>query len=185
MSHIDVAVFIGSLRNGSHSEQIAKAISKIAPAPLALSLVEIGQLPLYNPDLDGQDTPKVWTDFRNRVRSADAFLFVTPEYNRSIPAVLKNALDVGSRPYGENAWRGKPGAVVSHSIGSLGGFGANHHLRQCLTFLDVPVFQQPEAYVANSANVADDDGNFQREETGLFFSTFTERFARWIASNSV
>ena len=115
----------------------------------ASTLLQIGDLPLYNPDLDGATPPAAWTAFRARIKSADAVLFVTPEYNRSVPGVLKNAIDVGSRPYGQSAFAGKPAAVVSSSIGPISGFGANHHLRQSLAFLDMPTLQQPEVYLAS------------------------------------
>lgn len=124
----DVAVIVGSLRKASINRMVANALAELAPAGLKLGIVEIGQLPLYNQDGD-DDPPAEWTAFRERVRAADSVLFVTPEYNRSVPAALKNALDVGSRPYGKSAWSGKPGAVVSASPGGIGGFGANHHLR--------------------------------------------------------
>ena len=121
----------------------------MAPPSLKLEFVEIGRLPLYNQDEDA-NPPAVWIEFRARIKGADAVLFVTPEHNRSVPAALKNALDVGSRPYGQSAWNGKPGAVISASPGAIGGFGANHHLRQSLVFLNVPAMQQPEAYIGGA-----------------------------------
>ena len=129
----DVAVFVGSLRKDSINRKVANALVGLVPPSLKLSIVEIGQLPLYNQDADEQP-PAAWTAFRGRLRAADAVLFVTPEHNRSVPAALKNALDVGSRPYGHSVWNGKPGAVISASPGAIGGFGANHHLRQSLVF---------------------------------------------------
>jgi chromate reductase, NAD(P)H dehydrogenase (quinone) len=125
----DVAVFVGSLRKESINRKLAKALAELAPSSLKLEIVEIGQLPLYSQD-DDQNPPQAYTEFRARVKAADAVLFVTPEYNRSVPGVLKNALDVASRPYGQSAWNGKPGAVISASPSAIGGFGANHHLRQ-------------------------------------------------------
>lgn len=183
MSTINVAVLVGSLREGSHSRQIARALSQIAPAPLTLAIVEIGDLPFYNPDHEGETAPAAWLKFREQILASDAVLFVTPEYNRSVPAVLKNALDVGSRPYGQSVWAGKPGAVVSQSIGALGGFGANHHLRQSLTFLDIPVLQQPEAYLGNSASFVDADGAFANPDSEAFLRSFLDKFAIWIARN--
>lgn len=174
-----IAVLVGSLRKDSHSRQIAQALIRTAPATLSLSIVEIEALPFYNSDLETDDRPSAWTDFRAQVAAADGLLFITPEYNRSVPAVLKNALDVASRPYGENVWAGKPAAVVSQSIGALGGFGANHHLRQTLTFLDVPVMQQPEAYIGNSASLFDASGGFVLESTRTFFANFLESYAAW------
>ena len=131
---LDVAAFVGSLRKDSINRKVANALGEVAPAELKVGIVEIGQLPIYNQD-DDVNPPAEWTAFRERIRAADAVLFVTPEHNRSVPAALKNALDVGSRPYGKSAWSGKPGAVISASPGAIGGFGANHHLRQSLVFL--------------------------------------------------
>ena len=142
---LDVAVLVGSLRKDSINRKMANALAELAPEGLKLSIVEIGQLPIYNQDAD-ENPPTEWKAFRERIRAADAVLFVTPEHNRSVPAALKNAIDVGSRPYGQSAWNGKPGAVVSASPGGVGGFGANHHLRQSLVFLNVPAMAQPEAY---------------------------------------
>ena len=140
-----VAVLVGSLRKASINRKLALALAELAPPSLQLQLVEIGDLPLYDEDIDVSPAPEAYSRFREQVRGADALLFVTPEYNRSIPAPMKNAIDVGSRPYGQSVFSGKPGAVLSASPGAIGGFGANHHLRQCLVFLDVYVLQQPEA----------------------------------------
>jgi chromate reductase len=116
----DVAVIVGSLRKGSLNRQVANALAELAPATLKLDIIDIGHLPIYNQDGD-EEPPASWTEFRDRIRAADGVLFVTPEHNRSVPAALKNALDVGSRPYGKNVWSGKPGAVVSASPGGIGG----------------------------------------------------------------
>src|SRR5262249_21217554 len=140
---------------------------------------EIGQLPLYNQDQDA-DPPEAWKALRQRIRAADAVLFVTPEYNRSVPGVLKNALDVGSRPYGQNAWAGKPVAVISVSPAAIGGFGAILHLRQSLVFLNVPAMPQPEAYIGGAANLFDADGQVAKPETREFLRTFIAAFAAWI-----
>ncbi len=176
-----IAVFVGSLRKGSFSRKTAIALTKLAPASPALDIIEIGQLPLYNQDYDDEgNPPEVWTEFRQRVKSFDGFLFVTPEYNRSVPAVLKNALDVGSRPYGQSVWGGKPGAVVSVSPGTIGGFGANHHLRQSLVFLDVLPLQQPEAYIGGAAQLFDAEGNVTNEATFKFLQDFMAAFADWV-----
>jgi len=122
--------------------------------------------------------------FRQQVKSADAVLFVTPEYNRSVPGVLKNALDVGSRPYGSSVWSGKPGAVVSVSPGAIGGFGANHHLRQSLVFLDVPTLQQPEAYIGGAAKLFDDEGRLINEGTQGFITKFMQAYAAWVEKHA-
>jgi chromate reductase len=145
----DVAVIVGSLRKGSLNRQVANALAELAPATLKLNIIDIGHLPIYNQDGD-EEPPASWREFRDRIKAADGVLFVTPEHNRSVPAALKNALDVGSRPYGKNVWSGKPGAVVSASPGGIGGFGANHHLRQSLVFLNVPAMAQPEAYIGGA-----------------------------------
>src|ERR1700726_1802730 len=142
---MNVCVLVGSLRKASLNRMLANALISLAPSSMKLGIVEIGQLPFFNQDLETSSSPAVWTAFRQRVKAADAVLFVTPEYNRSMPAVLKNALDVGSRPYGSSVWDRMPGAIVSGSPGAIGGFGANHHLRQSLVFLNVPTLQQPEA----------------------------------------
>jgi chromate reductase len=176
----DVAVIVGSLRKGSYTRMVARALIAEAPAELALEIVEIRDLPLYDQDLDGSP-PAPWTAFKERIRRADALLFATPEYNRSVPGPLKNAIDVGSRPYGQSAWEGKPGAVISVSPSGIGGFGANHHLRQSLVFLNVPVMQQPEAYVGNAATLFDQAGTLTNEKTRAFLRGYVEAFAAWIA----
>jgi chromate reductase, NAD(P)H dehydrogenase (quinone) len=173
-----VAVIVGSLRKGSFNRMVAKALCGLAPG-LDCEIVEIGQLPLYNQDLDDKP-PQEWVEFRDRIRAADAVLFVTPEYNRSVPGVLKNAIDVGSRPYGHSAWEKKPAAVVSASPGGIGGFGANHHLRQSLVFLDMPVMQQPEAYIGGVSKLLDEEGAVVKEETREFLRKVMETFAAWI-----
>ena len=174
-----VAVLIGSLRRDSFSRKTAHAIAARAPANLQLEQIPISELPLYNQDLETQTPPAAWVEFRRKVAAADAVLFITPEYNRSVPAVLKNALDVGSRPYGQSVFDGKPGAVVSVSIGAIGGFGANHHLRQSLTFLNVPVLQQ-EAYIGNAGSLFDEEGRLQNEGTEKFLQTFATAFGKWV-----
>ncbi len=177
----DVAVIVGSLRKESINRKLANALAELAPAPLKLSIVEIGQLPLYNQDSD-EHPPAEWTQFRERIRAADAVLFVTPEYNRSVPAPLKNAIDVGSRPYGKSAWNGKPGAVVSASPGNIGGFGANHHLRQSLVFLNVPAMPQPEAYLGAADKLFDANGKLTNDGTRKFLQGFLEAFGEWITA---
>jgi chromate reductase len=147
---------------------------------MKLETVEIGQLRFFNQDLETGSSPVQWTAFRQRVMAADAVLFVTPEYNRSVPAVLKNALDVGSRPYGSSVWDRKPGAVVSCSPGAIGAFGANHHLRQSLVFLNVPTMQQPEAYVGHADKLFDERGKLVSDGTRKFLQEFMQAFANWI-----
>ena len=137
-----VAVLVGSLRKASLNRKVAQALGELAPSSLKLKIVEIGELPLYNEDID-VDPPAAYKAFREQIKDTQGLLFVTPEYNRSVPGALKNAIDVGSRPYGQSVFSDKPGAVISVSPGAVGGFGANHHLRQSLVFLDVPCMQQP------------------------------------------
>ena len=175
-----VAVLVGSLRAGSLNRLAAQNLAALAPTGMELQIVEIGQLPLYNQDLD-EAPPQPWVLFRDQIKTADAVPFVTPEYNRSVPGVLKNAIDVGSRPYGHSVWSGKPGAVMSVSPGAIGGFGANHHLRQSMVFLNVPMMQQPEAYVGGAANLFDDSGAVANEGTRKFFENFMVAFSAWIA----
>lgn len=175
----NVCVLVGSLRKASFNRTLANALISLAPSSLKLEIVEIGQLPLYNEDVD-IDPPASWIAFRQRVKGADAVLFVTPEYNRSVPAALKNALDVGSRPYGSSVWDRKPGAIVSGSPGAIGAFGANHHLRQSLVFLNVPTMQQPEAYLGRVDKLFDEHGNIAGEGTGKFLQGFIQAFANWI-----
>ncbi len=176
----DVAVIVGSLRKGSLNRKLAHALIGLAPPPLTLEIVEIGALPLYNADLDEGDVPAVWTAFRERMQRVQGVLFVTPEYNRSVPAPLKNAIDVGSRPYGKSVWSGKPAAIVSGSPGAIGGFGANHHLRQSFVFLDMPAMQQPEAYIGGADKLFDADGMLTNESTRGFLGKFMHAYAAWL-----
>ena len=175
----NVAVLVGSLRKESLTRKVAKAVAALAPASLRFEIVEIGQLPLYNQDLENTP-PAEWVAFRDKIRVADAVLFATPEYNRSVPGALKNAIDVGSRPREANAFNGKPGAVISVSPGLISGFGANHHLRQMLVFLNVPAMAQPEAYVGGANKLFDAGGNLTNDSTRDFLKNFAESFARWI-----
>ena len=179
----NVAVIVGSLRKASINRQIAHALVELAPAQLKLKIVEIGHLPHYNQDTD-ENSPPVFTEFRGRIKAADAVLIVTPEYNRSVPGVLKNALDIGSRPYGQSAWNGKPGAVVSASIGPLGGFGANHHLRQSLVCLNVPTMAQPEAYLGGADKFFDPSGELTDDRTRKSLTQFIQAYAAWVANNT-
>ncbi|KAA9345780.1 NADPH-dependent FMN reductase [Adhaeribacter soli] len=182
MEKYKIAVFVGSLRKGSYNLKTAKALMALAPESLSLELVNIGDLPMFNEDLE--DTPpKEWTALREKIHAADGLLFLTPEYNRSVPGVLKNAIDVGSRPYGQNAWDGKPGAVVSVSIGDISGFGANHHLRQSLTFVNVPTMAQPEAYIGNAGELFDENGNLTNDSTKEFLRSFMEAFEKWVKTH--
>jgi chromate reductase, NAD(P)H dehydrogenase (quinone) len=179
MNSYKIAVIVGSLRKESYNLKTAKALMGMVPETLSFELLPIGDLPLYNEEYDGA-SPEQYNRFREQLRSFDGFLFLTPEYNRSVPGVLKNAIDVGSRPYGQNCWDGKPGAIVSVSISSLGGFGANHHLRQSLVFINVPAMPQPEAYIGNAQNLFDESGNLTNQSTREFLQTFMTAFENWV-----
>ena len=174
-----VAVVVGSLRKGSYNRKMALALEKLAAPSLKLGIVEIRDLALYDEDLEAAP-PQAWLDFRAAIRGADAVMFVTPEYNRSVPGGLKNAIDVGSRPYGQSVWSRKPCAVISVSPGAIGGFGANHHLRQSLVFLDMPVLQQPEAYIGGAASLFADDGSIANEGALKLMTRLLEAFAALI-----
>jgi chromate reductase len=174
-----VAVVIGSLRKDSLNRKMAHALIERAPATLEMRIVEIRDLPLYNQDDDAAPN-RAMLAFRDAIRPVDAVLFVTPEYNRGTPGVLKNAIDVGSRPYGHSVWAGKPCAIVSVSPGATGGFGSNHQLRQSLVFFDMPAMQQPEAYIGGADKLFDADGRMINEGTGKFLDKIMLAFAAWI-----
>lgn len=176
-----VAVLVGSLRKESFSRKTAKALAKLTPE-LDFDFLDIGAVSYFNQDLE-ENPPADWVSFRERIAAADAVLFVTAEYNRSVPGVLKNAIDVASRPYGKGALLGKPAAIISTSIGAIGGFGANHHLRQSLAFLDMPVMAQPEAYIGNAASLFDDEGNLTNDATRDFLTKFGKAFTAFIEKN--
>lgn len=182
MKKYQVAVFVGSLRKESYNLKLAKALIDLSPESFQLNIVNIGALPFYNEDVEAT-APASWKTLREQLAAADAVLFLTPEYNRSVPAVLKNAIDVGSRPYGKNAWNGKPGAVISVSIGGISGFGANHHLRQSLVFVNVPTMAQPEAYIGGAADLFDAQGQLNNESTKGFLKKFMSAFETWIETN--
>ncbi|MDD5102327.1 MAG: NAD(P)H-dependent oxidoreductase [Endomicrobiaceae bacterium] len=184
MSSKKIAIIIGSLRKESFNRKMANTLITISPTSLALEILEISGLSMYNQDLD-ETPPTEWTEFRNHLKIFDGVLFITPEYNRSLPAVIKNAIDIGSRPYGQSVWNGKPGAVISVSPGAMGGFGANHHLRQSLAFLNIPTMQQPEAYIGNAANLFDNSGNLINESTQEFLKNFLDTFSKWVYRISV
>ncbi|RZL10464.1 MAG: NAD(P)H-dependent oxidoreductase [Rubrivivax sp.] len=178
----NIAVLVGSLRQDSINRRLAEALAALAPSSLGLNIVEIGQMPFYNEDDEAQ-APQAWRDFRDQVRGADGVLFVSPEYNRSIPAVLKNAIDVGSRPYGKSVWDGKPTAVVTASPSPIGGFGANHHLRQTMVFLNMPALQMPEAYIGRADTLFDDQGGVKEASTREFLTKFLQAFDGWVAQH--
>lgn len=172
-----VGIILGSLRKNSFSEQVAKNVVQLFPSDVETEFIEIGNLPLYNQDYDEQEIEE-YTAFRNKIKELNGVLFVTPEHNRSFPAALKNALDVGSRPYGSNVWNEKVAGIISHSPSNLSGFGANHHLRQPLAFLNMYVVQQPEVYLANVHELLDENGKINNEDTVQFLQGFVNEFVR-------
>ena len=182
MKKYNIAVIVGSIRKESFNLKTAKALIELAPESLSFEILDIADLPMFNEDLEATP-PNEWVTFREQIRAADGLLFLTPEYNRSVPGVLKNAIDVGSRPYGQNSWDGKPAAIVSVSIGNISGFGANHHLRQSLVFVNVPTMAQPEAYIGGAASLFDDNGNLTNDSTKDFLKSFMEAFEKWLDSN--
>lgn len=177
-----VAVLVGSLRKESYNRKIAHALVELAPE-LDFQFVEIGDLPFYNEDLETETPPAEWTRFRKEIQGVDGVLLVTPEYNRGVPAALKNAIDVGSRPYGSSVWSGKPVAVISSSQGAQGGFGANHQFRNGFVFLGMPQLQH-EAYIGFTASLFDENGTLVKEDTKKFLKDFTTKFAGFIEKNA-
>lgn len=174
-----IGVIVGSLRKDSYNKKIAEIISKRLESDYEVEFISIDGLPLYNEDLDKDGVvPEEWKKLRKKVSEMDAYVFATPEYNRSVPAVLKNALDIGSRPYGQNVWSGKPAGIISVSTGNIGGFGANHHLRQTMTFLDVFVMQQPEAYISNVTSSFDENGKIS-ERTEKYLNSIADSMNNW------
>lgn len=174
-----VAVLVGSLRKESFTRKVANTLASLAPPTLKFEFVDIGSVSHYNQDLEATP-PRDWLALRDKLRAADAVLFATPEYNRSVPGVLKNAIDVASRPKEDNVFNGKPGAVISVSPGNISGFGANHHLRQMLVFLNVPTMQQPEAYIGGAAKLFDESGTLTNDSTRQFLKSFIDAYAAWV-----
>jgi chromate reductase len=179
MAH-KIAIIVGSLREGSINRKVARSICALRGDNLDCSMIEIGDLPLYNQDLDA-NPPEQWTRFRKQVGEADGVLFCSPEYNRGIPGVLKNAIDVGSRPYGQSVFDKKPAAIVTASPGSIGGFGANHQIRQAGVFLNMPMMQQPEAYLGQvSEDSFDAEGKLNEGPLKELITTLAHAFHDWV-----
>jgi chromate reductase len=177
---IKVAVLVGSLRKDSYNRRLARAVEKLAPQELAFEHVRIDDLPLYDQDFDA-DYPPRCQQLKAQIKSADALLFVTPEYNRSVPGVLKNAIDIASRPYGTNAFAGKPGAVIGASIGATGSALAQQHLRNTLAYLDVPLLGQPEVFVQfKDDGPVDANGEITVDSTRKFLQGFVDRYVEWV-----
>lgn len=174
---VKVGFIIGSTRENSLSQRVAKAIASLLPAEYESEYLMLGHLPLYNQDQDLKDEiPKEHLEFREAVMALDSIIFVTPEHNRSMPAALKNALDIGSRSVRENIWAKKPALIVSQSPGAISGFGANHHLRQTLTFVDMPVVQQPEVYITNTPALFGEEGEILVDGTKDFLQSAVDAF---------
>ena len=177
-----VGVLLGSMRKASTSAALANALQHLCPDELLLERIAIGDMPIYNPD-DEEHAPASWRAFRKSILACDGLLFVSPEYNRSIPAVLKNAIDVGSRPPGQSVWNGKPVAIMTFSPGNLGGFGAHHHLRQSFACLNMPTMPAPEIYLSGSAKLLDEHGAIANPVTSALLARAMTSFARWIELN--
>jgi chromate reductase len=176
-----VGVIVGSLRKAAYTRMLARALPELTPPSLQLVEIGIGDLPLYNYDLETATPPPAWTAFRTAVKATDALLFVTPEFNRGIPGPLKNAMDVGSRPWGDSAWAGKPAGVISLTPGALGAMAANHQLRQVLMAVNVAAMPYPEAYIPDAETLFDASGRLTNESTRQFLQTFMEALVAWVA----
>ncbi|MBE7418601.1 MAG: NAD(P)H-dependent oxidoreductase [Ideonella sp.] len=179
MKPCKVAALVGSLRKDSHNKRLLLAVTKLAPAHLTFETVRIDDLPLYSQDFDG-DYPPNARRLKRDIESAQALLFVTPEYNRSVPGVLKNAIDIASRPWGTNSFKGKPAAVIGASIGAVGTAVAQDHLRGSLHFLDVPTLGQPEVYLQARDGLIAPDGTVTDESTRKFLQGFVDAYAAWV-----
>ena len=175
-----IAIIVGSLRRDSINRKVAQSICAIPGDNLDCSMIEIADLPLYNPDLDA-NPPEQWARFRQQVAAADGVLFVSPEYNRGIPGVLKNAIDVGSRPYGESVFDKKPAAIVTASPGAIGGFGSNHQIRQAAVYLNMPIMAQPEAYLGHlSDDSFDQSGCLKDGALKDVITMLAHAFSGWV-----
>ncbi|MDL2232686.1 NAD(P)H-dependent oxidoreductase [Ruminococcaceae bacterium OttesenSCG-928-L11] len=181
MDQISIGVLVGSERKNGYSLQMARAVSAMMPEPFRMHPISLGQLAMFNQNYDDEGAvPPEWEELRQTVARMDGFLFVTPEYNRSVTPLLKNALDIASRPYGQNRWSEKPCALISLSPGSMGGFGASRHLLQCLSFLNLYVLPQPEMYIGNVAALFDSAGEIANPDTKAFLEGFAARFSDWV-----
>lgn len=178
MSHYKIATIVGSLRKDSFNRKLADAIAKLAPAEFSFKLIPIDDLPLYNQDDDASQTESV-KRFKAEILKSNGLLFVTPEYNRSIPGVLKNAIDHGSRPYGQSVWAGKPAGVLGVSIGASGTAMAQQHLRNVLAYLDVPTLGQPEVFIQMKEGLFDDNGDIGTASKN-FLQNWMDRYVAWV-----
>ena len=183
MSQYQIAVIVGSLRRESINRKLATAVTRLAPSEFSFTQLTIGDLPLYNQDDDANPAEPV-KRLKSEVKAAAGLLFVTPEYNRSIPGVLKNALDHASRPYGQSAWAGKPAGVLGGSMGAIGTACAQQHLRTILAYLDVPTLGQPEAYVQVKEGFFDGDGNLANAENRKFLQNWMDQYVNWVMKHT-
>lgn len=174
-----VGYVVGSLRKESNNRKLANALIKLAPPDFSFKELKIGDLPLYNQDDDKAQAPEVQR-FKTELRACDAVIFVTAEYNRSIPGVLKNAIDQASRPYGQSAWAGKPAGLIGCSTGAIGTAVAQGHLRSCLGFLDMPTLGQPEAYIQVKEGFFDEAGNLANPESRKFLHSWMDKYVAWV-----
>jgi chromate reductase len=179
LDSIKAGLVLGSARPGGWTRKLGRALVELAPAALSIRPIELADLPVYHEELEQPAPPPAWARFRAEVAAVDALLFVTPEYNRSVPAALKNAIDIGSSPDDCSVWSGKPAAIATFSTGMLGGFGANHHLRQSLVFLDLPVMPQPEIYLSHIERLFDDEGTLRPAPGEQLLTPFLQAFAAW------
>ncbi len=178
MSKYQVAVVVGSLRKDSLNKKLANALTKMAPSDFSFKMIDISALPLYNQDEDGSPAPAV-VKFKSEIKAANTLMFVTPEYNRSIPGVLKNALDHASRPYGQSVWGGKPAGVIGVSVGTIGTALSQQHLRNILAYLDVPTMGQPEAFIHAKEGFFDEQGNVSGGSKE-FVQRWMDAYVAWV-----
>jgi len=183
MAQTRIAVIVGSLRKDSYNHKLALALAHLAPADFTFENLRIDDLPLYNQDDDGNQAPAV-KRIKTEIAAAQGLLFVTPEYNRSVPGVLKNAIDHASRPYGQSAWAGKPAGVLGISVGAIGTALAQQHLRNVLAYLDVPTLGQPEAFVQNKEGLFDDKGHVGVESTAKFLQGWMDKYVACVKTHN-
>lgn len=182
MASHNVAIIVGSLRKDAFSLRVAKALTKLAPPSLSLNVITLHSLSFFNQDLEA-NPPADWVEFREKIQKSDAVLFVTPEYNRSIPGVLKNAIDIGSRPYGKSVFNGRPVGLIGTSPGAHGGVSAVKHLQQILPGISGPILQQPEMYLGGVGDAYDDKGELIKDSLKQFLVTYVGELAKWIEKN--
>lgn len=179
MAQLKVAVFIGSLRKDSYNRRLALAVEKLAPNNVDFKHIRIDNLPFYSQDFD-DDYPDVAQQLKQDIETADALLFATPEYNRSVPGVLKNAIDIASRPWGTNSFAGKPGGLIGASIGAPGTSMAQQHLRNIMAYLDAPILGQPEVYIHFTDELISPDGTINKPGTQQFLQGFVDKYVAWV-----